>query len=62
MANKAKKTAERYEQLHITVPVEDLEKWRAFKEVKYNGLNAMSMMIRNFVNDGINRENKRGVK
>ena len=54
MANKQK--GERYEQLHITVPVEDLERWRAFKEVKYNGLNAMSMMIRNFVNDGIDRE------
>jgi len=60
MANKAKKPAERYEQLHITVPVEDLEKWRAFKEKKYNGLNAMSMMVRGFVNEGIARENKRG--
>jgi len=52
MANKPK----RFEQIHITVPVEDLEKWRAFKEQKYNGLNAMSMMIRNFVNEGIERE------
>lgn len=56
--NKVK--AERYVQVHITVPVEDLEKWRAFKEKKFNGLNAMSMMIRDFVNKGINRENKRG--
>lgn len=58
MSNKSKR--DRYEQIHITVPVEDLEKWRAFKEQKYNGLNAMSMMIRNFVNEGIERENKRG--
>jgi len=58
MANKTK--SERYEQLHITVPVEDLEKWREFKQKKYNGLNAMSMMVRGFVNDGIARENKRG--
>jgi len=60
MANRTKKSAERYVQLHITVPVEDVEKWRAFKEKKYNGLNAMSMMVRGFVNEGIARENKRG--
>ncbi len=58
MVNKPK--SERYEQLHITVPVEDLDKGRAFKQQKYNGLNAMSMMIRNFVNEGIERDNKRG--
>ena len=51
---------ERHVQLHITVPVEDLEKWRVFKTKKYNGLNAMSMMIRDFVNECIDRETKRG--
>ena len=61
MVNKPKKDTERYEQIHITVPHEDLERWRVFKHMKYDGLNAMSMMIRNFVNEGIERENnKRG--
>jgi len=49
---------QRYVQVHITVPVEDLVKWRAFKQKKFNGLNAMSMMIRDFVNEGIARESK----
>jgi hypothetical protein len=53
--------AERYEQLHITVPTSDLEKWRAFKKLKYNGLNAMSLLIRTAMNEYIQREeNKRG--
>lgn len=56
MVNKPKK----FVQLHITVPVEDLEKWRVYKKEKYNGLNAMSMLIRDFVNEGIERDNKRG--
>ena len=50
--------AERYEQLHITVPTSDLEKWRAFKLKKYNGLNAMSLLIRTAMNEYIERESK----
>ena len=56
MANKKDK----YVQIHITVPEEALERWLAYKKYKYNGLKAMSLMIRNFVNEGIERENKRG--
>ena len=58
MVNKPK--AERYEQMHITVSPKEKREWEAHKEKKFNGLPAMSMMIRNFVNDGIARENKRG--
>ncbi len=53
------KQEDRSEQIHITVPKSDLDKWRAYKKLKYNGLNALSMMIRNFVNEGIEREEKR---
>jgi len=53
-----KPEGERYVQVHITVPVEDLEKWQRYKEAKYDGLNAMSKMIRDFVNEGIAREEK----
>ena len=51
---------ERYTQMHITVPAGDLEKWRKFKEQKYNGLNAMSLIVRTAMNEYIERENKRG--
>jgi len=49
---------ERYEHLHVTVPTSDLEKWRAFKKLKYNGLNAMSLLIRTAMNEYIQRESK----
>lgn len=45
-----------YGQLHITAPIEDIERWKAYKEKRYNGLNAMSKMIRDFVNRGIDEE------
>ena len=51
---------QRYVQVHITVPVEDLEKWRAFKEARFNGANVMSYLIRNAMNEYIEREQKRG--
>ena len=53
--------AERYEQLHITVPTSDLEKWRAFKEKHFDGANVMSFLIRTAMNQYVQREeNKRG--
>jgi len=48
-----------YTQIHVFVSREELEKWRAFKQRKYDGLNAMSKMIRDFVNEGIARETKK---
>ncbi len=60
MTDKTKSKPERCEQIHITAPVSDLERWRQYKREKYNGLNAMSMMIRGFVNEGIARETKKG--
>jgi hypothetical protein len=47
---------EKSEQIHITVPTSDLEKWRAFKKQKYNGLNAMSLLIRTAMNEYIERK------
>ena len=45
---------------HITVPLADWERWQAHKIRKYDGLNAMSKMIRDYVNEGITRETMKG--
>lgn len=48
----------KYIQMHITLTEEERDAWLAHKIKKYNGLNAMSMMIRNYVNEGIARDNQ----
>lgn len=64
MANKPKSKEEKAIQVHFTVPPDVWERMKAHKDKKYNGLPAMSMMIRDFVIEGIERdeviENKRG--
>jgi len=54
-----KPKSEKYVQIHITISPSDKVKWEAHKKLKFNGLNAMSMMIRDFVNEGIDREKKK---
>lgn len=53
---KTNKRTSKSGQHHITVPDDMWEAWLIHKNKKYNGLNAMSMMIRDFVNEGIERE------
>lgn len=42
--------------IHLYVSPEEHEKWEEEKKIKYNGLRAMSQMIRNYVNEGIARD------
>jgi len=48
-----KKKQNKWVELHILVSKSDYRKWDAHKKARYNGLRAMSQMIRDFVNTGI---------
>ncbi len=45
-----------YKDKHLQVPTEKWKRWEAFKEAKYDGMNVMTRMICNFVDEGIKRE------
>jgi len=45
-------------EVHLQVPKDMWERWQAHKEKLYNGLNAMAKMIRDYVNEGIARQEK----
>jgi len=47
---------QRYVQVHITAPDDNVELWRIYKKYKYNGLNATSMMMRNAMNKVISED------
>ncbi len=55
----AKLRNSKYIDVHVRVSVEDYQKWVAYKEVKYGNFQAMSYIIREFVNNGINSYNKK---
>lgn len=52
---------EKYVQFQITISQSDLKRWKEVKRKKYNGLKAMSKMIRDYVEDGIKREEEAGI-
>ena len=48
-----KKKQSKYVEVHVLVPKSDFRKWEAYKQARYNGLRAMSQVIRDFVNAGV---------
>ncbi len=52
MVDKPKK----YKDIHLQVTWAKFEEWQVYKEAKYDGMNVMTRMICNFVDEGIAQE------
>lgn len=53
-------TKTKYVDKHITLTQEENEQWEAFKTARYNGMNAMSMIVRKAMQEYIEKEVKAG--